>query len=163
LQTLKFIKGKIMKNCTSDGISLSDWEKVEDLAIEFTNVTLSDSDNSVFREKLTRLLTDLEDKYGRLPSLLATEADFILDKKRALSLLKEAYVCALELNDEQNLSYISSSIVEFYNDENNIKLIAFWLEIFKKHLINHNDDYLTSIYDDVLVRVCGEGSDCKGN
>ena len=64
---------------TPDGISADDWRRVHELAVEVVNLSADDdgtaSDEAA--ERLLDVLDDLQRKYGPLPSILATRADYV--------------------------------------------------------------------------------------
>lgn len=73
---------------TSDGISSEDWDKVHELAVEIVNA--GDAQSEVHRSQLLIYLDQLEKKYGELPSILATRADYVAELKHKEALLKRA-------------------------------------------------------------------------
>lgn len=137
---------------TSDGIDARDWEVIGDLAAAVANRSGADSDASLDRKRLLRALDKLEKKYGRLPSILSTRADYVDDPELSLSLLKEAYVTADERSDVKNKAFISSTLSELYLETFQRKDLArFWLELFKKDLENYSEDeYLQNLYAELF-------------
>lgn len=137
---------------TSDGIDARDWEVIGDLAAAVANRTGSNFDASLDRKRLLRALDKLEKKYGRLPSILSTRADYVDDPELSLSLLKEAYVTADERSDVKNKAFISSTLSELYLESFQRKDLArFWLELFKKDLENYSEDeYLQNLYEELF-------------
>lgn len=133
---------------TSDGISDSDWESIMSSAEAVADLTGRDLDAGFARRKLIIELEKLEQKYGRLPSILSTRADYIDDSKNKLSLLKEAYATADETLDFKNKVFISSSIIELYLELPEKKALAqHWLEKFKQDLDNYaEDEYFRDLY-----------------
>lgn len=79
---------------TSDGIATNDWETIRDLALTVVNRSGAGDDASLDRKSLRHALDKLEKKYGRLPSILSTRANYVDDSELSLSLLKDAYVTA---------------------------------------------------------------------
>lgn len=143
---------------TSDGISDNDWSAVEDLVLNIVNQSANGQDDQSFRLALLFKLESLEEQYGRLPSLLATQADFTDDRTQALVLLKEAYINAGKLNDYKNLSYVSASLSEFYaEDIVSYEKLCFWAEIFKTNLKQYEDDYLNELVTTINEYI----EDCK--
>lgn len=134
---------------TSDGISKKDWDKVESLALDIVNVSAVNNETEKLEKELLKLLNDLKNKYGRLPSIIATEADYVSNTIASLKLLKEAYISALEINDLKNISYIAGSITEYYSELNDDNKLDFWMTEFNKNLKNYSDDYLESILKDL--------------
>lgn len=142
---------------TSDGISEEDWSKVELLAEEIVDVSAQDADSKFLENKLLLFLGELEAKYGRLPSIVATEADYVNDRSMELRLLKEAYSASIEVGDSKNIAYISSSLAEFYLENTNEKDKAvFWISIFSESLSEYNDSYLTSLLEELKIETNNE-------
>lgn len=131
-----------MDDTTSDGISKIEWNKIEYLASKIVADAFSD-DDILYKKHTEEILYELDilqNKYGELPSILATKADYVDDCKQELILLKKAYEIARSIMDTKNLTYISSSLaqryVEKFEDKDNGK---FWLNEFKKSLIGYFD------------------------
>ncbi|HDP4854863.1 hypothetical protein P4204_25355 [Pseudomonas aeruginosa] len=99
---------------TSDGITDSDWESIIISAEEIAELTGREIDARFAQKKILFQLDRLEKKYGRLPTILSTKADYIDSTDERLSLLKEAYITADEIQDKKNKAFISSSIIEVY-------------------------------------------------
>lgn len=139
---------------TSDGIDARDWEVIGDLAVAVVNRSREGGDASLDRKRLLRALDKLEKKYGRLPSILSTRADYVDDFEVSLSLLKEAYVTASERSDAKNKAFISSTLSEMYLETFQRKDLArFWLGLFRKDLESYSKD-------EYLQKLCAELSDC---
>jgi hypothetical protein len=62
----------------------------------------------------------LEEKYGPLPSLLATRADYVDSPEEREYLLLRAYEQARALNDLKNLVEIAESLASFYIEDRTI-------------------------------------------
>lgn len=99
---------------TSDGITDSDWESIIISAEEIAELTGREIDARFAQKKILSQLDRLEKKYGRLPTILSTKADYIDSTDERLSLLKEAYITADEIQDKKNKVFISGSIIEIY-------------------------------------------------
>jgi hypothetical protein len=104
---------------TSDGISTEDWEVVQDYASKIANAACADDERTsdFVTEKLLRYLECLEAKYGKLPGILATRADYTSDLSQRLKLLQEAYDLARQSNDKENLTLTASSLARLFVDE----------------------------------------------
>ena len=132
---------------TSDGIKDDDWLRVNELAIELLGEVLSPVDSphdiELSRNRLLAYLEVLEVKYGALPSILATRADFVDDYETKEMLLSRAYDAALSLPDIENLYHIAHSLADLYINE----LIDAaegrkWLGRLDDHLlVYHNTSY----------------------
>ncbi|MEG3768904.1 hypothetical protein [Alteromonas sp. 14N.309.X.WAT.G.H12] len=127
---------------TSDGISKKDWNQVEDLVANIVNLSAIEKPTVKAKKELFDFLDILEQKYGRVPSVLATKADYEDSPYISLSLLKEAYTTAFEMSDFKNMSYISVSLAELYKDSNRESLARFWLEIARKDSKLYSDDFV---------------------
>jgi hypothetical protein len=104
---------------TPDGISAEDWDRVTELSMEIWRHINDEDAQERCRLDLLNCLDALEVKYGSLPSIVATRADFISasetpDKEE---LLARAYALAVERRDRINALYISHSLAEMYLDE----------------------------------------------
>ena len=140
---------------TTDGIQDNDWEEVMSLAAAVANQTGLSLDAGLERKRLMRALDKLEQKYGRLPSILSTRADYVDDANISLSLLKEAYVTADEASDLKNKVIISSSIAEIYLDSFDNKSRAdFWIKTLKRDLEKYSsDEYFNELYIELAQRL----------
>jgi hypothetical protein len=133
---------------TTDGITNRDWDKVHTLALLVVKASGSKPSNlKAAKARLLRYLEKLESKYGELPSILATRADFITNTAESLTLLKRAYALAKKSNDKANLTYIASSIAELYVEYRcDKKHGKIWLEKLRTCLINCFDKGEYGVY-----------------
>lgn len=74
---------------TSDGISSEDWAKVRELAVALANA--SDDEDEPHRERVRAYPRELVSKYGQLPSIVATQADYADDPGESERLLLRAF------------------------------------------------------------------------
>jgi hypothetical protein len=104
---------------TTDGISAEDWDQVHDLACQIVNTSSrgDDESSSKYTEHLLSLLDELQTKYGELPSLFATRADYIDDISERLRLLGRAYDLADTHQDRSNQVLIAFSLAQIYIEE----------------------------------------------
>ena len=125
------------------------------LAAAVANQTGLGLDAGLERKRLMRALDRLEQKYGRLPSILSTRADYVDDANISLSLLKEAYVSADEDSDLKNKVIIGSSIAEMYLDSfDNKSRAGFWVKTLKKDLEKYSgDEYFNELYIELAQRL----------
>ena len=79
-------------------ISGEDWERVQELALDLVNTSDVD-DERIYRRRLLDFLGDLRARYGELPSILATEADYVEDVHASESLLLRAFDLAKQAGD----------------------------------------------------------------
>jgi len=135
---------------TSDGIKDSDWDIVKTYAAEICVLSADNLSDVFAKNKLTNYLKKLENQYGRLPSIVATQADYVDDISQSLALNKEAYMTACEISDTTNMSLISGGIAEIYLEElNDNSKGKFWLNVFKDCLSQHTDEYLNVLFDEL--------------
>ena len=118
---------------TSDGISSEDWDRLHDLALKIVNAP--DDEDQVWLDELFRCLAQLREKYGEKASLLATEADYLEDRKDAERLFLKAFDIAISAGDADNISEIALSIADLYASElKDVQSASRWLEIAASHL-----------------------------
>lgn len=134
---------------TSDGISTKDWDRVKERASKIATAVCSDKSAQAKKETkvLLVLLDQLQKRYGELPSILATRADYVTSDAESLGLLKKAYALAEKTNDKANLTYIASSLAELYVvdrcDKKNGKL---WLAKLRTCLRRYFDEHEFNVY-----------------
>ena len=98
---------------TPDGISDDDWDRVHELAVDIVNA--GEGEESIaLTGALLAYMDRLEEKYGQLPSIVATRADYVEDPLERLALLEHAYGLALEQSDRKNLVLVASSLVSLH-------------------------------------------------
>jgi hypothetical protein len=103
---------------TSDGISQDDWDVVATLAAQIANDASSEENSSEeLTQKLLEQLDRLESKYGLLPSILATRADYLSDFNRRIQSLESAWSAATQISDNANRTFIASSLAALFIDE----------------------------------------------
>jgi hypothetical protein len=131
---------------TPDGISREDWDKIHELAVEIVNS--DELESAVHKSRLLSFLDQLEAKYGELPSILATRADYIEGLENKEKLLKRAYMLASTFQDTQNQLHVAHSLAELYmEDLQDTTQGKVWLECLGNHLKQRMDpgyleDYL---------------------
>jgi hypothetical protein len=119
---------------TSDGISEKDWDRVHELAVEIVNAGEGEEGDEQTAELLS-YLDRLEEKYGVLPSILATRADYVEDSRESLALLRRAYDLARERQDYRNMLYVASSLVSLNIERfRNADEAERWLRAFEEAL-----------------------------
>ena len=134
---------------TSDGISDAEWDVVRFHSESIVDADSNDIESGILVRRLLDELDKLKNKYGRLPSILGTEADYVDDEIAQLSLLKEAFVSASEMSDAANKVYIATSLVEFYLSSGEVCRVKFWSEKLEFCLAEFSDSYAESVLADV--------------
>ncbi len=101
---------------TPDGIARIDWDRVHQLAVDIVNASSVDDSAAGARltQELLAVLDDLEERYGPLPSILATRADYLEDPRQQEQVLLEAYRLAHSRQDKRNLVWVASSLATLY-------------------------------------------------
>lgn len=124
---------------TSDGISTEDWNVVHELVLNIVNAE-AEAEENIFTNQLFQFLDELEAKYGILPSILATRADYVSDVNEQAMLFKHAYALAEASNDIKNLKLISHSLAELYiEDLKGFSEGRIWMERLRNHLLSSPD------------------------
>ena len=139
---------------TSDGITDDDWDHVRELAVDIVNNADSEEKATARTSRLLEFLDTLEEKYGTLPSILATRADFIDDRAISISLLKDAYSLAELRNDQANALYTAHSLAQLYVDElGEPENGRIWLERLRRHLDRIPDEGYSADYEKMMRKV----------
>jgi hypothetical protein len=113
---------------TPDGISSDDWELVEQLVAGLYEARRTPEEARHHRS-LMEYLDQLETRYGALPSILATRADFTDDNDaKKEQLLQRAYTLSIVRGDRVNALYVAHSLTTFYFDQSSdLGLMKEWL------------------------------------
>jgi hypothetical protein len=91
---------------------------------------------SAVDDLLTRLRM-LQSRYGPLPSILATMADYTEDDGEAIHLLENAYFVAEQREDTRNMTYIASSIAQRYvEDLSDLVKGRVWTNLLRQCLVH---------------------------
>ncbi len=84
---------------------------------------------------LLALLDELDQNYGKKPSLLATRADYVESPQHREQLLREAYSESERMADGKNQELVAHSLASFYVEEcRNDSEGARWLETWRRLL-----------------------------
>jgi hypothetical protein len=138
---------------TSDGISDEDWAVVRKLAVDVVNAETHER-VAIARSRLLTFLDRLEAKYGTLPSILATRADYVDDPVVKESLFTDAYAIAEGLGDRRNGLHIAHSLAEHYIDGRcDLVKGEVWLQRLKAHLNESHDDDYADEYERLRTKV----------
>jgi len=92
----------------------NDWQRVNQLAQKLLYCDADKALREKARIKLLRYLQRLEKRHSDNIDIIASHADFLHNKKRALELYLKAYDLARKNSDDMNCTLISSSIVNLY-------------------------------------------------
>jgi hypothetical protein len=146
---------------TPDGISGEDWDKVHELAVEIINA--DDVESEVRRSQLLSYLDQLEKKYGELPSILATRADYVEELESKEELLTRAYMLASTFQDAGNQLDVAHSLAELYIEEFQDPTEGkVWLERFGKQLEQTKETGYLEDYQRLRIsieRISGQAED----
>ena len=127
---------------TPDGIATEDWDRVHELALQVVNDSAEGDEaaSDAASLRLRELLDELQEKYGALPSLLATRADYVTSPQEREYWLLAAYEQAQQRKDEKNLVWVASSLACFHLEEApDLMKGTHWLESFEQHLQTFSD------------------------
>jgi hypothetical protein len=128
---------------TEDGIATEDWDRVHELALEVVNSS-GEGDIPASEQAsrhLVELLDDLQEKYGPLPSLLATRADYLDRFEDREYWYLAAYKQAAERGEAKNLVSISESLASLYAEHLHWRQAAEWVGLLEQHLIVCPDSF----------------------
>jgi hypothetical protein len=129
---------------TPDGIATDDWDRVHELALEVVNAS-AEGEDAASRSaalRLRELLDELQEKYGPLPSLLATRADYISNAPEERDYwLTAAYEQAQKRGDMKNLVWIAASLATLHvEDLRDPAQGGRWLTQLVEHLrVSHDE------------------------
>lgn len=127
---------------TPDGISKKDWDTVHELSVDIVNAR-GEAEANILTKRLLAYLKELEDKYGPLPSILATRADYVSDPGEKLSCLRQAYALAEATCDTTNMAEIAHSLAEFYiEDMGDVVEGRIWLMHLQHNTKGSTDKFL---------------------
>lgn len=101
---------------TPDGVSTEDWGLVHEAVLEIVNASAIDDEVlcAHYTERLFDFLSELEERYGRIPAILATRADFTDDPASAIALHEEALMIA---NDSTSTRLSLQSLIRLMIDK----------------------------------------------
>lgn len=129
---------------TPDGINAEDWDIVHDLSLKIVNAE-AESEEKIYTSQLLQCLDELEVKYGALPSILATRADYVSDANEQAALLRQAYALAEASNDCANLREIAHSLAELYVEDLQDPLEGqVWINRLSDHISSSADKTLSA-------------------
>jgi hypothetical protein len=100
-------------------IPREDWDRVHEAALLIVNASEADDRTmvEVHTNGMMEILADLEGKYGRIPAILATRADFLDDYAERKALYLEALDLAIRAGDEDEILEIKDSMEMMEQDE----------------------------------------------
>jgi hypothetical protein len=122
---------------TSDGIPSEDWDVIHQHALDCANASLRGDERgrAEGRRRMLASLERLETKFGRLPSILSTRADYVDDLAIKEALFIEAYEGAARSGDELNQLLTAHSLAELYiDDHRNASKGRVWLTTLRVHI-----------------------------
>jgi hypothetical protein len=91
--------------------------------------------------KLHSVLDELETRYGALPSILATRADYVDDLHLQETLLLRAYSEAKSRSDARNMVWVASSLAALYAEElQDYGSARRWIDALRANLVLYPDD-----------------------
>ena len=127
---------------TRNGISDADWKGVFDHLCEL-HEHLEGPDEAAHRRRLLDYLFELEEKSGRLPSILAARGDFGFDATAREESLVESFALYETARDRQGMLFSAHSLAELYVDNLwNPEKAAFWIRRLEKLLIGTDEAWL---------------------
>ena len=138
------------------GITKNEHEVLIELICDIVN----DSDDDQFYENpectnnLLNELDRLDSKYGEMPMLISTRADFTDDVKIQIKLYKKAIQLALKSGDISTLVMAAESLVEIYvSDYPNSREALEWFDKLKIYNNGYGDKYIISTYPELKAKI----------
>jgi hypothetical protein len=131
------------KEHTPDGVASDDSDIVHELAVEIVNASFVDDTKrgEIAKRKLYGVLDELEERYGALPSILATRADYVEDRQLREELLLRAYSEAKIRRDARNMVWVASSLAALYTENlRDYDRAGHWLDVLADNLLLFPDD-----------------------
>ena len=129
---------------TSDGISTEDWDEVRELALECLAASFQEDPEAMVdvHRRMQACLDSLEMKYGPLPSIVATRADYLDEgDPRQEAFLRRAYHLASTSGDDINVVETAHSLVRYFVDEAPDPVQAReWLVILEQSILDDEDN-----------------------
>lgn len=148
-----------MSEKTPDGILRGDWNQLQQLVADYVNDELQSgaSNETLIRNSILNLIDELVLKYGEIPSLLATRADYVENNEEAAMILEEAYKLSDATGDYRNKTFIASSLAELYQDEIKDSLKGGrWIEQLSKDLEFYYDEDEHEVLRELRRRLDGD-------
>jgi len=135
---------------TPDGIARADWDRVHQLAVDIANASSVNEAQAGARatRELLAVLDELEERYGSLPSILATRADYLEDPRQQEQVLLQAHRLAQSRQDQRNLVWIASSLAALYVEVTRDQAQGQqWLDTLAVHLRVSPDEWEAEEHD----------------
>jgi len=131
-----------------------DWRRVEAIA---RAIVEAETRAEQLRSRMIDLLRRLERKFGALPSIVATRAEYTERVPEKIRLLDKAYESAVSQGDQLNKVLISSSIARvFVEDLGDVKAGKQWLARLRRHLSEHFDKVESAEYGRLSRRLASQ-------
>jgi hypothetical protein len=144
------------RELTSDGVPKESWDRIHTLAVAYANLSLGKSRQRIerTRQKMLRLLRDLEYRFGERPSLVATRSDYVKPTAYREKLLLRAFGLAKRRRDRPNMVFVSSSLASLYvEDIGNVTEGARWLKELDAALSAYPDALEKRTYRSLLKQL----------
>jgi hypothetical protein len=116
-----------------DGISTEDWDEVYWHTVAVVNAETDEASHAAKRVILA-CLDRLEARYGELPSILATRADYVEDEQHQRLLLERAYDLATARGDGFTGLWTALDLVKLHLDGRALADAERWLAKAREHL-----------------------------
>jgi hypothetical protein len=135
------------------------WRKLTQAAEEYCAAVESENLQGAERERkqILRLLNAVERTFGRVPSVLATRADYVRPTSLKERLLLEAFAEAKRLKDAKNVTLISASLAQLYLEEvGDMVLGRKWVDALGKALVDYPDSTESATYLELKAELDGK-------
>ncbi len=129
-------------------IQAEEWKKIRDLASAVSRAAKDDNYplSHIHCRTLIDFLDSLQDKYGPLPRILATKADYMEDDEIRLCLYEKAFEISETEHNHMECVFIADSLILLYLEDidvPNYEMAHRWLKRMEFSLRNCPDEHFS--------------------
>ncbi len=144
-------------------VTREDWDQVHQLACDLLNAyEIGEDESDEIRERLLKKLDELQERYGPIPQILSTRADYTGDHEIAIRLLEQALETETGADRVHTVDSLAWRYVEVLETCRSISLVALklrtLLQEFRQLLKEHPDEYYATQLKELEGRLNGSGT-----